>query len=146
MSTLILLRRVIVLISKNRQKGQTSRLISNALNGEALLVLSTYDQVSNAHRTIQLATGLTAAGGTPLQAVSLSQVPTQDYPGGVVFDNHAVLSLAAQAMELIERLEGQVRSLQNDNSLLEQDLGREKAKSKELLDRLEEVTGEGVNQ
>lgn len=132
-----LLREITTLIHTNRQKGQTRRLVDQASRDGVLLVVADHAQA------VRIGS---SSGSQTLQVISMLQIPTKtvgkDYAGGVVFDNHAVYTLAVHADALIERLEDQILQLQKDKSRLEQDLERERAKAQALLDRLEEFTGE----
>lgn len=127
-----MLRQVCTVIDRHRQRGQTTRLVSICGDGDTLLITANKE----AERTIDRIADVRRGVGHPNVKVaslhSLDRERGRDHKDGVVFDNHAVHTIASMADQEILTLQGRVAFLERKNAEALYALGVAKDKSDQL--------------
>lgn len=111
-----LLQDAMSLIRSNRRKGQTTRLVEMSRRDSALLVVATSVECDRLR------------GASPpamASAFHLSSTRGADYPGGVVFDNHAICEIMGLAAQEIASLDARIASLEAENVKIKSQMGGE---------------------
>ena len=137
-----MLRQVCTVIERHRQRGQTTRLVSVCGDGNTLLITANKE----AERYIEplavkvkhiepLAVKVSPLGRPYVKVASLLSLDRergQDHKNGVVFDNHAVHTIASMADQEILTLQDRVAFLERKNAEALYALGVAKDKSDQL--------------
>ena len=127
------LRGILYLIDRHRQRGQTTRLIEQSLRDGVLLVAGSAASKSHIEReslnprfeTVWLSGGLNTQGPTKVKVTSLMGLTNErgrDHKSGVVFDNHAIHTIASMADQEISKLENRLNFVEMQNAELRKQL------------------------
>ena len=127
-----MLRQVCTVIDRHRQRGQTTRLVSLCDDGNTLLVTANKEAEKHIDRIsdVRRAVGLPNVKVASLH--SLDRERGRDHKNGVVFDNHAVHTIASMADQEILTLQDRVAFLERKNAEAVYALGVAKDKSDQL--------------
>jgi hypothetical protein len=128
-----MLREVLCLIDLSRQRGQTTRLIEQSLRDGVLLVAGNAasknhierESLSPRFETVWLSGSSNAHGPSKVTVTSLMGLTNErgrDHKNGVVFDNHAVHTIAGMADQEILKLENRVSLVERQNAELRKQL------------------------
>lgn len=127
-----MLRQVCTVIDRHRQRGQTTRLVSLCDGGGTLLITANKE----AEKHIEpLAVKVSPLGRPNVKVTSLHSLDRErgrDHKNGVVFDNHAVHTIASMADQEILTLQDRVAFLERKNAEAVYALGVAKDKSDQL--------------
>ena len=117
-----MLRQVCVVIDRHRQRGQTTRLVDLCHGGDTLLITANKE----AERYIDtLAVKVSPFGHPNVEVASLHSLGRErgrDHQNGVVFDNHAVHTIASMADQEILTLQDRVAYVERQNAGLQKQL------------------------
>lgn len=127
-----MLRQVCVVIDRHRQRGQTTRLVDLCHGGDTLLITANKE----AEKYIDtLAVKVSPFGHPNVEVASIHSLGRErgrDHKNGVVFDNHAVHTIASMADQEILTLQDRVAFLERKNAEALYALGVAKDKSDQL--------------
>ena len=127
-----MLRQVCTVIDRHRQRGQTTRLVSLCDDGNTLLVTANKEAEKHIDR---IAVKVSPFGVPRVEMASLHSLDRErgrDHKNGVVFDNHAVHTIASMADQEILTLQDRVAFLERKNAEAVYALGVAKDKSDQL--------------
>lgn len=127
-----MLRQVCVVIDRHRQRGQTTRLVSLCHGGDTLLITANKEAEKHIDR---IAVKVSPFGHPNVEVASIHSLDRErgrEHKNGVVFDNHAVHTIASMADQEILTLQDRVAFLERKNAEALYALGVVKDKSDQL--------------
>ena len=117
-----MLRQVCVVIDRHRQRGQTTRLVDLCHGGDTLLITANKEAEKYIDR---IAVKVSPFGHPNVEVASIHSLDRErgrDHKNGVVFDNHAVHTIASMADQEILKLENRVDLVERQNAELRKQL------------------------
>lgn len=117
-----MLRQVCTVIDRHRQRGQTTRLVDLCDGGDTLLVTANKEAERTIERVADVRSGVGRKHVTTVSLHSLDRERGRDHKNGVVFDNHAVHTIASMADQEILTLQDRVSYVERQNAGLQKQL------------------------